>query len=417
MQDIIQLPTTKSGKVTHVIHLADIHIRIGDPVKSRYNEYAQVFNNLFQELKLLSPIKNHSTVIVVAGDFFETKNRIESPGIKLFEYVIQGLTDLAPTYIIQGNHDYRQDQPESPDMLSSLLHGNQNSNLAYLDRTGCYIVENIGISVVSVKDTLKEGMTSGQVENLPPFPDNFPTNINTKIALFHGTIIKSTMQNYTKATAGYPIEWIHKHDIGLLGDVHLQQIHGADREEMGNLKFSNDKLVWGYPGSLVQQNFGEPIFGHGYLLWDIENKKVSQHHIKNEYGFLYIGKYRDEWCGKDRDWIKLENLFQNPNLPSQLIVKIKGRSVHEDNNELHSIRNKFPCIDMHFRKSLFDGDINIDDNEEIDPQRMTECAIAGMSNYNSPDTWIQYIEENHTKCMLENIDWKFWLKNPETLAI
>lgn len=40
-----------------------------------------------------------------------------------------------------------------------------------------------------------------------------------------------------------------------------------------------------YCGSLIQQNFGETVSKHGFLLWDIETKEIQEHDIETDYGF------------------------------------------------------------------------------------------------------------------------------------
>ena len=39
------------------------------------------------------------------------------------------------------------------------------------------------------------------------------------------------------------------------------------------------------PSSLIQQNFGESITKHGYLLWDVETKSYTEHDIENNSSF------------------------------------------------------------------------------------------------------------------------------------
>src|SRR5262249_779280 len=138
-----------------------------------------------------------------------------------------------------------------------------------------------------------EGDTFGQNDELPIFPNHFPDNVNIKIALFHGTMITSTMQNYHASTQGYPIDWFNGYDLVMLGDVHLQQIHNAETKNREHFHWITNKQPWGYAGSLIQQNFGEPIFNHGFLLWDIRNKLTIAYHVKNPYGFIYIKYFRD----------------------------------------------------------------------------------------------------------------------------
>ncbi len=72
-----------------IIHISDIHIRAGNHDKSRYTEYLSVFTNLFQSLSELPSIT--SSVIVVTGDLFHHKNKLEPYGLELALHLLRGL--------------------------------------------------------------------------------------------------------------------------------------------------------------------------------------------------------------------------------------------------------------------------------------------------------------------------------------
>lgn len=40
-----------------------------------------------------------------------------------------------------------------------------------------------------------------------------------------------------------------------------------------------------YVGSLIQQNFGENVSNHGFLLWDVETKTFTEYNVNNKYLF------------------------------------------------------------------------------------------------------------------------------------
>lgn len=46
--------------------------------------------------------------------------------------------------------------------------------------------------------------------------------------------------------------------------------------------------ILAYAGSLIQQNHGENIKGHGYVLWDLDKKEFNHHEIQNEYGHFTV---------------------------------------------------------------------------------------------------------------------------------
>ena len=46
---MISLPLPYGGSIKNIIHVSDIHIRLGDRKTSRYDEYDYVFNNLYED--------------------------------------------------------------------------------------------------------------------------------------------------------------------------------------------------------------------------------------------------------------------------------------------------------------------------------------------------------------------------------
>jgi len=40
-----------------------------------------------------------------------------------------------------------------------------------------------------------------------------------------------------------------------------------------------------FSSSLIQQNFGESIKSHGYLIWDVETRTYIEKDVENRYGF------------------------------------------------------------------------------------------------------------------------------------
>jgi DNA repair exonuclease SbcCD nuclease subunit len=65
--------------------------------------------------------------------------------------------------------------------------------------------------------------------------------------------------------------------LALLGDIHK-------RQEM--ISPSGCKVV--YAGSLVQQNFGETLDKHGFLVWDLDTMTYEEVDIKNDYGYYTL---------------------------------------------------------------------------------------------------------------------------------
>ena len=61
-------------------------------------------------------------------------------------------------------------------------------------------------------------------------------------------------------------------DIVMAGDIHKRQ----------ELKRGNVEII--YPGSLIQQTFGETVTQHGFCVWDLENNTHKFVDLETNYG-------------------------------------------------------------------------------------------------------------------------------------
>ena len=240
-------------------HLSDIHIRSGDRTVSRYDEYMAVFNKLFAVIEQHRDSQRQN-IAIITGDVFHDKTRIDASGIKLFYTLLIGLANLVDrVYIIRGNHDYKQWilNDDEPCMIGSLMKG-LSHNVQFLDSTGSHdIGENISLSVLDIKDVLKNGCTSSQIKNKNSeidFPRPKPDSLKN-ILLFHGKPPSA------RALQGF--------DYALLGDQHLSRTWTD----------LSSGCVCGYAGSLIAQNVSEMKHVHGYLLWDTDKSEQMVEHV------------------------------------------------------------------------------------------------------------------------------------------
>jgi DNA repair exonuclease SbcCD ATPase subunit len=416
--------------IHNIIHISDIHIRTGDSKKSRYDEYITVFNNLCESISQQKSIIDKTAIIVITGDVFHDKNKIGPSGIKIATYLLQKLSVLANVFVIRGNHDYRQDNPNEMDLVSALM-SYDIPNVTYLDTTGIHTFQNISFGLTAIQETLLYGATSGITNQLPEFPV-IPSTPNYKIALFHGTINGCTLQNGLATTRnGYPIDWFQGYDAILLGDIHLQQIRRANIIDNTNCNLPytsicqtynySNQIPWGYSGSLLQQDFGETLKGHGYVLWNLQDKLINVYHIKNTYGMvkLYYNGDINEIMVEHKQYIKpitklapLDKIITLKWFPDILKVRIYGENITSDildnisnkiisyGKSILSITTKVPPKDI----SLSESSESIDSSNDI-------------QNINSIDSLIQFIESKlttDTKYLYSN-KWKNWLLHPESI--
>ncbi len=420
--------------IHNIIHISDIHIRSGDSKKSRYDEYITTFDNLYESISHQQSIIDGTAIIVITGDMFHDKNKIGPSGIKIATYLLQKLSNLATVYIIRGNHDYRQDTPVELDMISALM-SCDIPNVVYLDKTGIYTYNNISFGIVAIQNTLLYGSSSGISSQLPEFPnpsDDLYKN-TYKIALFHGTIDGSTMQNGIKSTrGGYPINWFQGYDAILLGDIHLQQVNRVTKitNKEFNIPFTtlcdtytySNEVPWGYSGSLIQQDFGETIKGHGYILWDLKNKNIDVYHIKNNYGMIKL-IYNDDidkievvhkhpFKGVIKNTMLLNKIVNYNWFPNNLHIRVIGDNITSEH--LRLITEKVHSFGKNVL-TITKKNISIPKT----PDNTITPNTSEILNINSADNIIEYInnylEIDNKK--LHSDKWKQWLLHPEQILI
>jgi DNA repair exonuclease SbcCD ATPase subunit len=267
----------------YIFHVSDIHIRNGDAKYCRYIEYDDVFNRLYDSLQTKTKeIANEDFIILLTGDIFHNKNNIGNHGLLLYKTLLEKLTSIGRTIIFHGNHDKNQNEVDQPSLLASTF---QIPNLTILDKSTSFSIDDIGFSYVSIDDTLDTYKTCGRIDTLPPFPE-IENKVKYKIALFHGTFAQVRLYNgniVADEHKPYPFEWIKDFDFAILGDIHLRQ-YGI----------YNNKTLWGYSGSLIQQNYGEDIINHGYMIWDIKEKKIEEVNVYNNTGLINIKQEHEE---------------------------------------------------------------------------------------------------------------------------
>ena len=264
----------------YIFHLSDLHIRNGDKISCRYDEYNDTFNNtiisITNQIKKLNLLTN-DFIIIITGDIFHNKNNIGNYGLLLYKNFIENLVKLGRVIILHGNHDRNQCDVDQPSLVFSSTFN--IDNLTILTNTSSFVIDNIGFSYVSIDDTLDIYRNSGRIQDLPTFP-KIIKDVKYKIALFHGSFQNAKLFNgdcIRDENNPYPLEWVKDFDYVLLGDIHKRQTF-----------IYKKKTYCGYSGSLIQQNFGEDIVEHGYLIWDLANKKINEINVLNKIGYINI---------------------------------------------------------------------------------------------------------------------------------
>ena len=246
-------------RLKKIYHIADIHIR---NVK-RHNEYRQVFIKMFDEIRKRG---TENSIIYLAGDIAHAKLELSPELVREISWLFTECSKLCETILITGNHDCNMNNSDRLDVLTPIVEALNLPNFTYLRDTQVYGIGGVDFAVFSIFD------------NKANWPKAETIFGNKKIALFHGPVDNSqTDIGYVVSSRHFTPDMFDGYDLALLGDIHK-------RQEMISPK--GCKIV--YAGSLIQQNFGETLDKHGFLVWDLDTMTYEGVDIPNEYGYYTL---------------------------------------------------------------------------------------------------------------------------------
>ena len=243
-------------KVEKIYHLADLHIRN----LKRHKEYREVFQKFLNNVDK-DNIEN--AVIYLAGDIAHAKTEMSPELVREISWFLTECANRKHTFLITGNHDCNLNNNYRLDVLTPIVQNLKNDRIHYLKDTGVYPFHNITFVVYSILDNQENWPKGELVEG------------ENTICLFHGPVNDSTTDiGYTVSSNSFTTEMFDGFDMVMLGDIHKRQTLG--------------KPTIAYAGSMIQQNHGESLDKHGYLLWDVESRTFEEFEIPNDYGFYTL---------------------------------------------------------------------------------------------------------------------------------
>jgi len=244
------------SKLKKIYHIADVHIR---NVK-RHNEYRQVFEKMFDEIRKRG---TDNSIIYLAGDIAHAKLELSPELVREISWLFTECSKLCETILITGNHDCNMNNSDRLDVLTPIVEALNLPNFIYLRDTQVYSIGGVDFGVFSIFDDKAN------------WPKADTLSGNKKIALFHGPVDNSqTDIGYVVSSRHFTPDMFDGYDLALLGDIHKRQTM---------ISPAGCKVV--YAGSLIQQNFGETLDKHGFLVWDLDSMKYEEVDIQNDYGY------------------------------------------------------------------------------------------------------------------------------------
>lgn len=248
--------------VKKIVHLSDIHIR----TYRLHEEYKDVFKTFLKQLTDdLKDSQREEVRIVIAGDLVHQKIIISNEQLILGTWFIKKLEEIAPVIIIAGNHDLLENNRERVDSITPMVQFLPESNVNYFKESKCYLDDNIVWCVYSIFE--------GNIRpNIEAAREQFGDD-KTYVGLYHAPIVNAKTDIGYVIDHGADLEIFDGCDMVMLGDIHKRQ------------SFNYKGIPVAYSSSLIQQNFGENVSNHGYLIWDVGMKTFTEHNVDNKYSY------------------------------------------------------------------------------------------------------------------------------------
>ncbi len=400
---------SKSKVNNSIAHISDIHIRYG----SRHKEYRDVFQRTIDDLSVQKPKR-----IAITGDLFHIKINLSPNALEIAGWLMKELSKIAPVDLILGNHDLN---------LQSLEQGNSIEPIIKLISDG-YIVEKGAKKLPTHKGSghgifffLHSGfynVNDDIVYGVYSCLDNEILTLKTKdkdktyIAMYHGPVYGSRGNNgYELHDSEYmmKLSTFNNFDIVMLGDIHEHQSFSLKTSATENIA---------YPGSLIQQDYGETI-DKGYIVWDLKKKSFSRKFIPNDYGFSSLHISRGE-IFEDR----IEDLKLSHN-PKKTKVSVTWEAFQEDysvekEKQIEKlIKNKYGCevINVDCKHISKEDEIsNIDIDEEKDYTKIEEFEtllkeFVDNSEYDNEDEVLELSRKIDKELNYSSEKGKKWFLN------
>lgn len=273
--------------ITKIIQIGDIHIRNlrrSDEYKAQFDEFLNMCSKIVNE----NGVEN--TRIVVCGDVLHNKTEISPEGYTLATWFLRKLDDLCTTLVFAGNHDVNISNTNNRlDPLSVIFSLHNFNRVYYLDKelgytSGSIADENVVWCLYSIFDKFMKPTGLTEMRNNQEYKNA------TFVGLYHGEVKSAKTDVGYVFENGLSTEYFNDVDFVLLGHVHKRQC----------INSNGVQLV--YSGSLIQQDHGENVSGHGFVVWDVEDRTYECHDVPNsEHGFYTVTVNQEMDIDEDKE--------------------------------------------------------------------------------------------------------------------
>ena len=258
--------------VKKIIACSDIHIRN----LKRMDETFELLGKFIAKcikIQYDNKLERDEMRIVVAGDLFENKISVSNEANIAASWFLTHLSDICDVIVVCGNHDYLANNKNRVDSITPIVSIANNERVRYIDselrfESGYIVDDNIVWCLYSTFDDFN-------TPDLTTLEVDYPDNDFVKVGLIHGDINGAVSDTNRVTDRGLDPNTFSDVDFVIAGHIHKHQ----------EIKKNGVKIV--YCSSLIQQDNGESIHGHGYVVWDTETCEYEFMELENEkYGFF-----------------------------------------------------------------------------------------------------------------------------------
>jgi len=315
--------------IKHIVHIADVHIR----KITRHEEYESVFATMYEKIKEINE-DYKDVAIYLGGDIVHSKLDMSPELFSVTYKFLKNCADIAPTFLILGNHDCNLNNKSRLDALTPIVDSLNHPNLYFLKDTGIYRTNTVDFVVWSILDDYKNYTIPKKSKN-------------KQVLLYHGVVDAALNdQGMQIRNNKLKVDSMVDFDYVLLGDIHKYQ-------------YLNEQKTIAYCGSTIQQSFGE-FLHHGFLFWNIDTGFSKFIQLINDYGFYTLHARNGKWVNETMP----DTFCKHPNIRviahdttqsdmAKLIGALKS-TVNVNDIKVQKITSKPEVLDLTYSKM---GDI------------------------------------------------------------
>lgn len=251
--------------VKKIVHLADIHIPNDTNVKPFSDMVKRMAATVLEKIK---DYPKDEVRIVISGDIFNQKIKTSNEAQSVFHELLNYFNAFCKTVIIAGNHDMLENNISKKDSITPTFEiKNVYPNITFADRDlgykSGYLVDD---GVIWVLYSIFDKFAKPNMDNLR---ENYPEH--KIVGLFHGEVPGAVTDTGWTSENGIDTDLFKDCDCVMAGHIHKFQ----------EIRKNGVPIV--YCGSTFQQNLGENVSGHGFLIWDLDTMEYTHYEVENDY--------------------------------------------------------------------------------------------------------------------------------------